>query len=111
MDSPILAYSGILLCAICAALKSRTALADGPSISDTVGRARRIDLGGEPEQAATDRKGRVYVDVRDKNDIAVIDAKALTVAARYSVPPKGGVPDWRSMLRTRFCSRAAGRRR
>jgi DNA-binding beta-propeller fold protein YncE len=49
-----------------------------------------IDLGGEPEQAATDRKGRVYVDVRDKNDIAVIDAKGLTVAARYSVAPKGG---------------------
>lgn len=49
-----------------------------------------IDLGGEPEQAATDRKGRVYVDVRDKNDIAVIDAKALTIAARYSVAPKGG---------------------
>lgn len=49
-----------------------------------------IDLGGEPEQAATDRKGRVYVDVRDKNDIAVIDAKTLTVAARYSVAPKGG---------------------
>lgn len=49
-----------------------------------------IDLGGEPEQAATDRKGRVYVDVRDRNDIAVIDAKALTVAARYSVAPKGG---------------------
>ena len=49
-----------------------------------------IDLGGEPEQAATDRKGRVYVDVRDRNDIAVIDAKALTVAARYTVAPKGG---------------------
>jgi DNA-binding beta-propeller fold protein YncE len=49
-----------------------------------------IDLGGEPEQAATDRKGRVYVDVRDKSDIAVIDARALTVAARYSVARKGG---------------------
>jgi len=49
-----------------------------------------IDLGGEPEQAATDRKGHVYVDVRDKNDIAVIDAKALTVAARFSTAPKGG---------------------
>ncbi|MBZ5577940.1 MAG: hypothetical protein LAP40_15365 [Acidobacteriia bacterium] len=49
-----------------------------------------IDLGGEPEQAATDRKGRVYVDVRDKNDIAVIDAKALTVAARYTAAPQGG---------------------
>jgi hypothetical protein len=49
-----------------------------------------IDLGGEPEQATTDRKGRVYVDIRDKNDIAVIDAKALTVTARYSVAPDGG---------------------
>ncbi len=49
-----------------------------------------IDLGGEPEQAATDRKDRVYVDVRDKNDIAVIDAKDLTVAARYSVAPQAG---------------------
>ena len=49
-----------------------------------------IDLGGEPEQAVTDRNGRVYVDVRDKNDIAVIDVKTLTIAARYSVAPKGG---------------------
>jgi len=49
-----------------------------------------IDLGGEPEQAATDGNGRVYVDIRDKNDIAVIDARTLTVAARYSVAPKGG---------------------
>jgi hypothetical protein len=49
-----------------------------------------IDLGGEPEQAATDRNGRVYVDVRDKNDIAVIDSKALNVVARYNVAPKGG---------------------
>jgi hypothetical protein len=49
-----------------------------------------IDLGGEPEQAATDHKGRVFVDVRDKNDIAVIDAKTLMVVNRYSVAPKGG---------------------
>jgi len=49
-----------------------------------------IDLGGEPEQAATDRNGRVYVDVRDKNDIAAIDTRTLTVAARYSVAPGGG---------------------
>jgi outer membrane protein assembly factor BamB len=49
-----------------------------------------IDLGGEPEQAATDRNGKVYVDVRDKNDIAVIDVKTLTVTARYSVAPTGG---------------------
>jgi hypothetical protein len=49
-----------------------------------------IDLAGEPEQAATDLKGRVFVDVRDKNDIAVIDARKLSVTGRYSVAPKGG---------------------
>lgn len=49
-----------------------------------------IDLGGEPEQAANDRKGRVYVDVRDKNDIAVINAKTLSVTGRYNVARKGG---------------------
>jgi hypothetical protein len=42
-----------------------------------------VDLGGEPEQATTDRNGKIYVDVRDKNDIAVIDAKTLTVSALY----------------------------
>jgi len=49
-----------------------------------------IDLDGEPEQAATDRKGRVFVDVRNKNDVAVIDAKTLAVVTRYNVAPKGG---------------------
>jgi DNA-binding beta-propeller fold protein YncE len=49
-----------------------------------------VDLGGEPEQATTDRNGKIYVDVRDKNDIAVIDAKTLTVTARYTVAPDGG---------------------
>lgn len=49
-----------------------------------------IDLGGEPEQAVTDGNGRVYVDVRDKNDIAVIDPRNLTVVARYTVAPPGG---------------------
>ncbi len=57
-----------------------------------------IDLGGEPEQAAADDHGRVYVDVRDKSDIAVIDAMTLAVTARYSVAPEGeGVPAWRWM--------------
>src|SRR5256885_358073 len=36
-----------------------------------------IDLGGAPEQAATDGKGHVYVDVADKANVAVIDAKTM----------------------------------
>jgi DNA-binding beta-propeller fold protein YncE len=49
-----------------------------------------IDLGGEPEQAATDEKGHIFSDIRDKNDIAVIDANTMTVTTRYGLDGKGG---------------------
>src|SRR5579871_2264067 len=50
-----------------------------------------IDLGGMPEQAVTDGKGHVYVDIREPmNYVAVIDAKTLTNTARYDLAGKGG---------------------
>ena len=48
------------------------------------------DLGGAPEQAASDGKGHIYVDIEDKDNIAVVDAKALTVTGHYDVSGKGG---------------------
>ena len=48
-----------------------------------------IDLGGAPEQAATDGKGHVYVDVSDKANVAVIDAKTMKVTAHYDLGDKG----------------------
>lgn len=67
-------------------------VAPGATVIDAVSGAvlGTIDLGGEPEQAVTDENGRVYVDIRDKNDIAVIDAKRIAVIARYTVAPEGG---------------------
>jgi hypothetical protein len=50
-----------------------------------------IDLGGAPEQAVTDGKGKIYVDIEDKANIAVVDAKTLTVTAHYDLAGKGGV--------------------
>ncbi len=44
-----------------------------------------IDLGGAPEQAATDGEGHVYVDIEDKNQVAVVDAKSMQVTARYDL--------------------------
>jgi DNA-binding beta-propeller fold protein YncE len=44
-----------------------------------------IDLGGAPEQAVTDGKGRLYVDIEDKNNVAVVDAKAMQVTAHYGL--------------------------
>jgi len=52
--------------------------------------AGTIDLGGAPEQAATDGKGHVYVDIEDKGNIAVVDAKNLMVTAHYDLQGKGG---------------------
>ena len=46
-----------------------------------------IDLGGAPEQAATDEKGHIYIDIEDKNNIAVVDAKTMQVTAHYDLGP------------------------
>ena len=50
-----------------------------------------IDLGGAPEQAVSDGNGHVYVDIEDKDMIAVVDAKTLTVTAHYNLAGKGGI--------------------
>jgi len=44
-----------------------------------------IDLGGAPEQAATDGKGHLYIDIEDKDNIAVVDAKEMKVTAHYDL--------------------------
>jgi DNA-binding beta-propeller fold protein YncE len=54
--------------------------------------AGTIDLGGAPEQAASDGNGRVYIDVEDKDNIAVVDAKARKVIAHYDLGGKGSGP-------------------
>lgn len=49
-----------------------------------------IDLGAAPEQAASDGKGRVYIDLEDKDSVAVVDAKTMKVTATYGLNGKGG---------------------
>jgi len=49
-----------------------------------------INIGGAPEQAATDGKGKIYVDIEDKDAIAVIDANAMKMIGKYDVSSKGG---------------------
>jgi DNA-binding beta-propeller fold protein YncE len=50
------------------------------------------DLGGAPEQAASDGKGRIYIDLEDQDTIAVLDAHTLKVIARYPLAGQGGEP-------------------
>jgi DNA-binding beta-propeller fold protein YncE len=69
-----------------------------------------IDVGGAPEQAASDGMGNVYVDVEDKDNVAVIDAHSLKVTAHYDLAGKGGGPaalaiDAKNHLLFAFCRR------
>ena len=51
-----------------------------------------IDLGGAPEQAASDGTGRVFIPIEDKDQVAVVDARTLKVTATYALGGKGGTP-------------------
>jgi len=48
-----------------------------------------IDIGGAPEQAATDGHGRIYVDIVDKAAIAVIDADGMKMVGKYDLSSRG----------------------
>jgi len=50
-----------------------------------------IDLGGKPEFLVSDGAGKVYVNLEDKNEVAVVDIKARKVLAHWPVAP-GGAP-------------------
>jgi YVTN family beta-propeller protein len=52
----------------------------------------QINLGGEPEQSVLDEEGHghLYIDLEDKNAIAVVDEMSLTVTARYDISSVSG---------------------
>jgi len=50
------------------------------------------DLGGAPEQAVTDSRGKMWVDLEDKDKIAVVDTKTITKTGEYDLAGKGGGP-------------------
>jgi DNA-binding beta-propeller fold protein YncE len=74
--------------------------------------AGTIDLGGAPEQAVSDGKGHLYVDLEDKNNVAVVDVKSLAVTAHYDLEGKGGTPaglalDAKNRILFSFCRNPA----
>jgi len=50
---------------------------------------QNIDLGGEVEYPALDGKGMVYDNSQGTNEVVEIDARAMTVRARWPVAPEG----------------------
>ena len=49
-----------------------------------------VSIGGTPETAVSDGKGKFYVNIEDKNEIAVVDAKTFKVINRWSLAPGEG---------------------
>jgi hypothetical protein len=48
-----------------------------------------VDLVGTAEQAVSDGKGTVYINISDKGGVAVVNAKNLMVTANYDLSAKG----------------------
>ncbi len=49
-----------------------------------------IDLGGAPEQAQLDGKGKMYVDLEDKDAIGVVDTDGMKMIGKYDISSHGG---------------------
>ena len=54
-----------------------------PDVDPKDGKVALIDLGGKPEYLAADGSGKAYVNINDKNEIAVVDLKSQAVTARW----------------------------
>jgi len=59
-----------------------------------------VDLGGKPESLAADGKGKAYINLVDKDQVAVVDTKTMKVISKWPTFP-GGSPVGMSMDRAR----------
>jgi DNA-binding beta-propeller fold protein YncE len=70
-----------------------------PDVDPATGRAdAAVDLGGKPEFLAADGQGKAFINLVDKNQIAVVDTKTMKVLAHWPTAP-GGSPVGMSMDR------------
>jgi YVTN family beta-propeller protein len=57
---------------------------------NTLKQVGTVDLGGGPEFAVADGKGKIYNNLEDKSSLNIIDSKTLKVIANYPLAPCGG---------------------
>jgi DNA-binding beta-propeller fold protein YncE len=57
---------------------------------NTLKQVGTVALGGGPEFAVADGKGKIYNNLEDKNSLNVIDSKTLKVIKNYPLAPCGG---------------------
>jgi DNA-binding beta-propeller fold protein YncE len=60
-------------------------------VDPTSGKSDSVDLGGKPEFLAADGQGKAYVNLVDKNQVAVVDTRAMKVLRKWPTTP-GGSP-------------------
>lgn len=56
----------------------------------TVSVVKTIDVGGKPEAAVSDGNGLLFVNIEDKNEIAVVDLRTHSVVHHWSIRPGEG---------------------
>jgi DNA-binding beta-propeller fold protein YncE len=68
-----------------------------PDLDITTGKAdSAVELGGKPEFLATDGQGKAYINLVDKDQVAVVDTKMMKVVNKWLTAP-GGSPVGMSM--------------
>jgi hypothetical protein len=68
-----------------------------PNLDLAAGKADpSVDLGGKPEFLAADGQGKAYINLVDKDQVAVVDTKAMKVINKWPTTP-GGSPVGMSM--------------
>jgi DNA-binding beta-propeller fold protein YncE len=68
-----------------------------PDVDPKAGRAdTAVQLGGKPEFLAADGHGKVFINLVDKNQVAVVDTKTMKVLNKWPTAP-GGAPVGMSM--------------
>jgi YVTN family beta-propeller protein len=48
-----------------------------------------VPMGGRPEFAVADGKGLIYDNIEDKNEVAVLDSRTLTIKSHWPIAPAG----------------------
>jgi DNA-binding beta-propeller fold protein YncE len=63
-----------------------------PDVDPAGGKADpAVELGGKPEFLAADGQGKAFINLEDKDQVAVVDTKAMKVIAKWPTAP-GGSP-------------------
>ena len=66
-----------------------TLMTFSPNIDPKTGKVDTIALGGAPEFLAADGSGKVYINLADKDLVAVVDLASRSVVARWPTAPGG----------------------